>query len=252
VSQRQKQRTNENRARRLGTGEGIARNKRQTRSAGTPRWVWIVVGVLVIAVLALGGALILRGHNGSSSSGSFWPNAPIPAVVQQRNSTQKLDFISTTTWPVNLNNIQQAASALGLPNQSDSIEHYHAHFDIWVDGHKVEVPPNMGLTPTWFSPLHTHTYSNVPDNLSRGVIHIEADHKGYVALLGQVFDMWGVRLDNNCMGGNCGGVKIWVNGKPSTAGPELKLHPHNEVAVVVGTPPKNFTPPKSFQFAPGE
>ena len=250
MSQRQKQRTNENRARRLGTGEGIARKK--GAKPGTPRWVWIVVGVLVVAVLGLGGALIVKSQSGGSSSGAFWPNAPKPAVVTARNSTQKLDFISTTTWPANLTNIKEAAQALGLPNQSDSIEHYHVHLDIWVDGHKVEVPPNMGLTPSWFSPLHTHTYTNVPNNLSRGVIHIEADRKGFVALLGQVFDMWGVRLDNNCMGGNCGGVKIWVNGKPTTAGPLLKLHSHNEIAMVVGTPPKNFTPPSSFKFAPGE
>ena len=58
MSQRQKQRTNENRARRLGSGEGISRKGRKPSSGGgVPAWAWVVGGAVLIAEL-----LVARGH----------------------------------------------------------------------------------------------------------------------------------------------------------------------------------------------
>jgi hypothetical protein len=120
------------------------------------------------------------------------------------------------------------------------------HLKILADGHNVVVPQNMGLDATnqVYSPIHTHD--------ERGVIHIEADTKDFVATLGEVFDVWGVKFDKDCLGGFCDGVKVYVNGKQVDQYADLPLHSHDAVTVVAGAPPKDFTPPSTFKFAPGE
>src|SRR6266571_8191208 len=59
--------TNERRARRLGTGEGIARTDR--RQGGVPGWAWLVAGSVVVAAIIVGVALIARGGGGGGSGG---------------------------------------------------------------------------------------------------------------------------------------------------------------------------------------
>ena len=71
------------------------------------------------------------------------------------------------------------------------------------------------------------------------------------ASLADVFDMWGVYLSPKCLGGYCGGVKMWVNGKPSTAFGKLVLQPHMAITLLEGTPPKGFKPAKSYNFPAG-
>ena len=245
MSQRQKQATNQKRASRLGTGEGIARDKRGPRSApssgkGFPRWAWI--GLLLVAVAAAGAGswLAVSGDDGSSS-GSH--NSP---VVQDRLSTDKIDFTSDGTWAPNSSNLAAAMKTLGLPGASDLIEHYHFHITLIVDGHDVPVPANMGIdqaTET-LSPIHTHD--------ERGLIHVEADQKGFRATLQQVFDIWGVRLTSECVGGYCNGVKMWVNGDEVSDPATVVLQPHDAVTILEGTPPKDFKPDATFKFRNGE
>jgi len=245
VSQRQKQATNQKRASRLGTGEGIARDKRGSRSAprsggGIPRWGWIAAVVAVIALAGVGiGYAMTSGGGGSSAD----QNSP---VVQDRLSTSKIDFASEGTWPPNYANLAGAIKALALPGPSNTIEHYHVHVRVVVDGHDVPVPAQIGIdvaTQT-LSPIHTHD--------ERGVIHIEADEKGFRGTLLQVFDIWGVRLTGACVGGYCDGLKIWVDGKQVSDPAKVVLQPHDAVTILAGTPPKNFKPDATFKFSPGE
>jgi hypothetical protein len=90
--------------------------------------------------------------------------------------------------------------------------------------------------------LHTHD--------TRGVIHIEAQKaRGFV--LGQFFAEWGVYLDSHCIGAYCNGLKWYVNGKRQTGNPAtLVLKAHEEIAIVVGKPPKKI--PSSYAFLAGE
>jgi hypothetical protein len=237
VSKRQKERTNQNRERRLGTGDGIARSKGST-TAGIPLWMWalslsgfIALGV-VVAVL-----LITRGGSGGTANA---------AVVKQRDSTAKIDFLTEGTWPANYTNLADAIKALGLPGLSDLVQHYHTHIHLIVEGNDVPVPMNIGLdaaTQT-YAPIHTHD--------DRSVIHIEADVKNYHSDLQNVFDIWGVRFNSQCVGGYCNGVKMWVNGKPSTSYGAYVMQPHDAITIVEGKPPAGFKPDTSFAFAPGE
>jgi hypothetical protein len=238
-----KQLTNERRARRLGTGEGIAAT-RPKGGGGIPSWAWLVAASVVAAAVIIGVALVARGGGGSSSSGGD-PNAE---VVTSRLSHDTIDFVSAGTWPVNYTNLAGAMSALGLaPTQeAASVNHYHVHIQMDVDGHEVPMPAQIGLDSSTgtFSEVHTHD--------DTGVVHIESGDTSFRASLGDVFDMWGVYLSPKCLGGYCNGVKMWVNGKPSTAFGKLVLQSHMAITLVEGTPPKNFSPAKSYNFPAGE
>ena len=237
-----KQLTNERRARRLGTGEGIAAS-RPTGGGGIPGWAWLVAASGVAAAVIIGVALVARGGSSSSSGGD-----PKAAVVTARLSHDPIDFVSAGTWPVNYTNLAGAMSALGLtPTQeAASVNHYHVHIQLIVDGHEVPIPAQIGLDDATgtFSEVHTHD--------DTGVIHIESGDPSFRATLGDVFDVWGVYLSPKCIGGYCDGVKMWVNGKPSTAFGGLVLQSHMAITLLEGAPPKNFTPAKSYKFPAGE
>jgi hypothetical protein len=238
-----KQLTNERRARRLGTGEGIAAKTSTGGRGGIPGWAWLVAGSVVVAAVIIGAALVARGGGGGSNTGD-----PSAAVVTSRLSHDQIDFISAGTWPVNYTDLGGAMSALGLtPTQeAASVNHYHVHITLVVDGHDVPVPAQIGLDASSgvFSEVHTHD--------DRGVIHIESGNTAFRADLADVFDMWGVYLSPKCIGGYCGGVKMWVNGKPSTSYGDLVLQSHMAITLLEGTPPKGFTPAKSYKFPAGE
>src|SRR5256885_16931119 len=98
MSQRQKQRTNENRARCLGSGEGIARHGRMPvgkagGAGGVPPWAWVVGGAILVAAIAVVAALLIT-RGGSSGSGN-----QTATVITQRNSTAKVDWVSQGTGP---------------------------------------------------------------------------------------------------------------------------------------------------------
>jgi hypothetical protein len=235
-----KQLTNERRARRLGTGEGIAAQR--SKGGGIPGWAWLVAGAVIVAAGIIGVAIVARG--GGSDGG----RNPSASVVTSRLSHDKIDFISAGTWPVNYTDLAGAMAALNLaPTQeAASVNHYHVHVQLVVDGHDVPIPAQVGLDSSTgvFSEVHTHD--------DTGVIHIESGDTSFRATLADVLDMWGVYLSPKCIGGYCGGVKMWVNGKPSTAYGNLVLQAHMAITLLEGAPPSKFKPAKSYNFPAGE
>jgi hypothetical protein len=243
VSQRQKQRTNENKARRLGTGEGISRKDRKPSSGGgVPAWAWVVGGAVLVAAIAIVAALVLT-QRGSSSSGTSGGNS---TVITERNSTAKFDPVSQGTWPPNYDNLQGAISAMGLPASSATMAyatHFHAHVTLYVDGRQTPVPSQVGIDPSTqtLAAIHTHDDS--------GIIHMEAGEKHFAPPLQDVFNIWGVRFNSQCIGGYCGGVEMWVNGKPNTQLGTYILHEHDVITIVEGTQPDGFKPDTTYPWA---
>lgn len=238
MSQRQKQRTNENRARRLGTGEGIARDgKRPAGGGGVPGWAWVVGAAVLVAAAAIVAAIVLTRGNSSSSD--------VPPVIEARLATNKVDFAVEGTWPPNNDNLAAAIAALGLPPAGNTT-HYHSHLTLIVDGTKVLVPQDIGIDAgtNTLSPLHTHD--------TTGVIHIESDTANFTSNLQNVFDIWGLRFTSDCIGGYCDGVKMWVNGKPTSELGNYVMKKHDAITVVEGTPPSGFKPAASYKFQNGE
>jgi hypothetical protein len=243
VSQRQKQRTNENKARRLGTGEGISRKGRGPSSGGgVPAWAWVVGGAILVAAIAVVAALVVT-RGSSSSSGT---SGTTSSVITERNSTAKFDPVSQGTWPPNYEHLQEAIAAMGLPLSSTTMQyltHFHVHITLYVDGRKTPVPSQVGIDPATQTLAAIHTHDDT------GIIHMEAGEKNFAPPLQDVFNVWGVRFTSQCIGGYCGGVEMWVNGQPNTQLGNLILHEHDVITIVEGKQPAGFKPDATYPWA---
>jgi hypothetical protein len=91
--------------------------------------------------------------------------------------------------------------------------HEHSTLEMTVDGKPVAIPANVGVGETSIAELHTH------DNT--GLLHVEAtEDVGFT--LGQFFDEWDVKLEQNCVGEHCkpdATIAITVNDEPYTGDP---------------------------------
>ncbi|HYZ51199.1 MAG TPA: hypothetical protein VE593_09955 [Nitrososphaeraceae archaeon] len=128
--------------------------------------------------------------------------------------------------------------------------HIHAHLNIFVNGQLMYVPPQIGIIPEkciyW---LHTHDET--------GIIHIESPIKRDFTL-GQFFDLWKKKLENPQIFDNIFNEKgssmpqIYINGNKLPNGTnyrDVKLHAHDEIALVYGTSPSHI--PSRYDFPQG-
>src|ERR671933_1807651 len=128
--------------------------------------------------------------------------------------------------------------------------HIHTHISIFVNGQLMYVPPQIDIIPEkciyW---LHTHDET--------GIIHIESPIKRDFTL-GQFFDLWKKKLENPQIFDNIFNEKgssmpqIYINGNKLPNGTnyrDVKLHAHDEIALIYGTPPANI--PSKYEFPEG-
>jgi hypothetical protein len=150
-------------------------------------------------------------------------------------------------WNAGLDTLPDRLAPLGLtPLPQEALaQHIHQHLDIYVNGKHITVPQGVGIYDGQFlTELHTHDPT--------GIIHVESPVAKHFNL-GQFFGVWGVRLNGDCVGGYCRHATPWtvyVNGRPYSGNPaELNLSEHQEIAFVIGTPPKTI--PSKYKFPPG-
>lgn len=132
--------------------------------------------------------------------------------------------------------------------------HIHAHLDIIINGHYFLVPAQIGITNLCFYWLHTHDVT--------GIIHIESPvNRNFT--LGQFFDVWDKKFGNgqirfnntqifNYAATGNSPLNVYVNGAKVPNGVnyrDIKLHAHDEIAIVYGTPPSSI--PSSYEFPEG-
>jgi hypothetical protein len=128
--------------------------------------------------------------------------------------------------------------------------HIHAHLDVFVNGQLIYIPPQIGIIPDkciyW---MHTHD--------GTGVIHIESPiNRDFT--VGQFFDLWKGKLnnlqvfDNIFNGKDLPQPNVYINGSkvPGTINyRDIKLIPHEEIAIVYGRPPDSI--PSAYDFPQG-
>jgi hypothetical protein len=197
---------------------------------------WVATGGAVLLV-AIGVLLffLLRGNGGTSRS-----------AVAPTSTFNSLPGVRKTKapWPPEYANLADRLQPLGLSQLSAEqlAFHIHQHLDIFVNGKRVPggVPQYIGINDNaYLTELHTHT--------ADGLIHVESARKVDYTL-GQFFAEWGVFLNSRCVGAYCNGLKWYVNGVRQTGNPQnLVLKDHEEIALVVGKPPKTI--PKTFAWA---
>jgi hypothetical protein len=136
---------------------------------------------------------------------------------------------------------------IGCNSMEQFAMHIHAHIDIIINGAYFLVPSQIGIPSNCFYWLHTHDES--------GIVHIEAPtHRDFT--LGQFFDVWNKKLSNdqifNYVANANNPLNVYINGTKLPAGTnyrDIKLHAHDEIAIVYGTPPT--TVPSSYKFPEG-
>jgi hypothetical protein len=152
----------------------------------------------------------------------------------------------------------------------ESLQHHvHAHLDVFIDGTHRTVPGGIGIVtsnpgvrsgqvegqpafggiancdPPCISPLHTHDVT--------GVLHTESA-TNTDNTLGEFFGEWGVKLDANCVGTYCQPatpIAVYVDGKsvPTARAAAIELTDHEEIALVIGTPPARIPSRGDFSAA---
>jgi hypothetical protein len=191
------------------------------------------VGVIAAVVAAV---LVLRGGDGGVAA----PQVP---------ETTQLVGLQTgpAPWNPGLDTLPDRLEPLGLNDLTTEgqVLHIHQHLDIFVNGKREPVPQGIGIYDGQFlTELHTHDAS--------GIMHLESPTKRRFDL-GQFFGVWGVRLTEDCVGGYCRQVTPWtvyVNGQAHEGNPAaLELKEHQEIAFVIGTPPKKI--PSKYSFPAG-
>jgi hypothetical protein len=142
------------------------------------------------------------------------------------------------------------ADGLQVLTAEGQIQHTHQHLDLFVDGQRIAIPPDVGIDRVnlILSPIHTHDAS--------GIIHVESPIVREFTL-GEFFDVWGVRFDGHCVGGACDGsgrvLSVYRNGQPVTGDPRsIVLDAHEEIVVAIGTTAQLPSPiPSSYVFPAG-
>jgi hypothetical protein len=220
----------------------------QARSGGRRSgWLWIAAGVVVcVAILVVVIVSVTR------SPGTHKPETDEAASLNSPPATIAVGADTSPPWPAP-KDASAAARAAGLPmlGAEGNVEHIHAHLDVLVDGHAVEVPADIGIDRSngSISPLHTHDGS--------GVIHIESPIKRQFSV-GEFFTEWGVGLSADNIGGlraaDGKAVRVFVNGTPQRTGnpAAIMFGPHDEIALVYGVPQPGETIPTKYDFPPGD
>jgi hypothetical protein len=201
--------------------------------------VYCILGILIIA----GVIYVVFNHN---KSVVFAPNINIDP-----NSLAGMQT-GNYPWSPEINNLEKRLQEIGLPalSQEGTVLHAHQHLDIFINGQQAAVAANIGIDDAkgFISPIHTHDET--------GITHVESPiiKKFY---LGQFFDIWGLRLTSDCIGGYCNNkdqtLKVFVNGNLFSGNPRLaELQAHQEIVITYGTIAQLPSPiPSSYAFPAG-
>ncbi len=171
-------------------------------AAPNRRWA----GVFVVALISL----ILSACGGGDESPSAVDRPACPADDDALPGIR----IGQTPWSPELDHLGERLDQIGLPRltQEGVALDLHINLSVEVEGTKVKIPSSIGLNGEeiqggkmvsgFVSAIHTHDDS--------GLVHVHSpDVRPYT--LGQLFDVWGVSLTEERIGGYCvGGERTLV------------------------------------------
>ena len=171
----------------------------------------IVGGLAALAVVVI--VVVMSG--GSDAEEEEQASPELPGML-----------VTDAPWPANTDELAERLAVLDLPAEGVA-QHLHVPLYVFVNGEAVTVPANLGIAANAVSPLHTH------DDL--GTLHVEsAEIRDFT--LGQAFDVWGVRLDGDCIGGYCSSgdasLRVFSGGEEVTGDPRNAVLVDTEAIVV--------------------
>lgn len=150
--------------------------------------------------------------------------------------------VSAAPWPTELSQLRARLEVINIPalTQEGSAMDLHVHLSVVVDGQAVPVPKAVGVNGEevnggkmvngFVSPLHTHDDS--------GLVHVHSPTVREFTI-GDIFDVWGVRLTATCLGGNCPQadrtLRVFVNGTAVRNPRATPLTKRARIVVTFGT-----------------
>lgn len=209
-------------------------NQAQAVTRRRARAIGLVVGAVVVAGVV---AVIALTADGDDASGTDGASGELPGML-----------LTEAPWPANTDELAARLDVLDLPAEGVA-QHLHVPLYVYVGGEAVTVPTNLGISASAVSPLHTH------DEL--GTLHVESAAVQDFTL-GQAFDVWGVRLDADCLGGYCRSadaqLRVFSGGQEMTGDPRaVVLEDVSAVVVTFGTEDELPDPvPSGFPSAAAE
>ena len=189
-----------------------------------------------MAVLVLGCLLAACGGDNERAPAADRPACPALEGALPGTRTGR------APWPPELEHLGERLDAIGLPRltQEGQALDLHVRISVKVDSAAVKVPSSVGLNGEevaggrmvsgFVSAIHTHDAS--------GLVHVHSpDLRSYT--LGQLFDVWGVSLTQERIGGYCVGagrtLTVEANGRRVEGDPrELELSDGQRISVVYG------------------
>lgn len=190
-----------------------------------------IAGVLVVGVAVVAAVALTSGKDGSGGPPS---SGALPGVMT-----------GAEPWSANTNDLAARLTAMALPPVGGAL-HIHSHLDVFVNGNRVPVPADIGISADAESPLHTHD--------DTGAVHLESADPNSTFTLGEFFDVWGLKLTPACIGGYCDAgdktLSVFVNGRPYDGDPRtLQLKDREEVVLAYGTKDQVPNPLPTFDWS---
>lgn len=200
--------------------------------------VWWVIGIIVVIAF-----LLILGHfTNAKPAKTIASPSELPGLLK-----------GNAPWDANNSSLRSRLKDIGLSplNSEGSAMHIHEHIDISINGKPVSVPAGIGIDQIggFISSIHTHR--------ANGIIHIESPTI-QTFTLGQFFDVWGVRLTSQCIGGYCTTasttLKVYSNGKLNKGSVRLvPLKEHDEIFITYNSNKTSTTTVISkYAFPTGE
>ena len=143
------------------------------------------------------------------------PAAPDPAVIRD----------TEPPWPAPRDAVSYIDNTGLARLPLDASENPHVlTLEVFVMRQQVEVPAYLGIDRLRAiqAPCHTHDTS--------GTVWLEGPGAADVTL-GQLFDVWGVRLTSTCLGATCGTVVVTVDGAVAASPRDVRLRDATAVRV---------------------
>lgn len=198
----------------------------------------------MVILVILGGAIYWRStHAVTSVSHVIGATLVDPSGLPGLLSTP-------APWSANVDTLRARLGAISMPalNAEGAALHIHQHLDIFIEGTSIEVPANIGVGATFISPVHVHDPG--------GIVHVESP---VVALftLGHLFDVWGVRFTQECIGEYCSDatrkLKVFFNGTEYTGDKRMfELKQYQQIVITYGTDAQIPKPlPSKYDFPAG-
>jgi hypothetical protein len=159
------------------------------------------------------------------------------------------ELTTTAPWPANADEVESRADAINLPAHGSNLAmHIHSNLQVFIDGQSYPVPVNLGIDQEggYVASIHTHEAS--------GTVHVESSTVDDFTI-GDVFDIWGVRLSETCVGGYCDEgqdtLRLYRNGTEITEPVRgVILEDQSVYVLAYGTEEELPTPiPSSFDFS---